>query len=72
MAQIKAKEFRDKSIEELEVSLLDSRKAIFELKSEQRQTKQLKNPVRLRLLKREIARIHTIIAEKERATTQNN
>lgn len=72
MAQRKAKEFRDQSIEELENTLVETRKELFQLKCEQKQTKQLEKPHKLSLLKKEIARMLTVLRDKKLEAAQQN
>ena len=62
----KAKEYRDQSVEELEAVALDLSKEIFELRNSMRQDAKSSNPNRIREAKRDIARIKTIIGEKNR------
>jgi len=61
----KASQFRDQSIEELEAKIIDVRKEIYTIVNNQKLTKQKDKPHRLRLLKREIARILTVIRERQ-------
>lgn len=65
MPQVKAKELKDLSIDELESQLNDTRKELFELKSERKTTKQLDKPHRLKLLKKQIARMLTVLTAKQ-------
>lgn len=64
---MKARELRELSIDELERKLEDLRRELFNLRFQQA-THQLKNPVRIRLVRRDIARILTILKEKERVS----
>ena len=61
---MRAKELRDLSDEELEGRLHDARQELFNLRF-QSATGALENSARLRLAKREIARILTIRNERE-------
>ena len=61
---MRAKELRDLSDEELEGRLHDARQELFNLRF-QSATGALENSARLRLAKREIARILTIRQERE-------
>ncbi len=61
-----AQEFRAKSAEELNGSLVDLKKEQFNLRF-QRATGQLENTARVREVRREIARIKTILGERDRA-----
>ena len=56
---------RELSREELEQKITDHKEEIFNLRLS-RNTKELDNPVRLRTLRREMARIKTILKEDER------
>jgi large subunit ribosomal protein L29 len=66
----KAKDLRDNSIEELEASYSDIRKELFDLKNSRERDKKLEKPHLLRAKRREIARLLTIINEKESASQQ--
>lgn len=61
---MKAKDYRDKSIDDLlkEVSAL--KEELFKLRF-QHATNQLENTSQLRLIKRDLARVQTIIRERE-------
>lgn len=63
---MKASEFKDLSLEELKTRLADSKKELFNLKF-QHARGQLEKNSRLREIKREVARILTIITEKSRS-----
>lgn len=67
MAIKKAQEFRDLSVEELQATLEDTRKKLFEIKNERTQAKQMEKPHRLEVLKKEIARMLTVLTEKHAA-----
>jgi large subunit ribosomal protein L29 len=60
---MKASDVRAKTADELKDALLDLKKEQFNLRF-QRATQQLEAPARVRLVRREIARIKTILAEK--------
>ncbi len=64
---MKAKELRNKSTKELHKNLADSRAKLAKLNVEFR-TKEVKNVREIRTVKKSIATILTIIAEKEQAT----
>jgi large subunit ribosomal protein L29 len=66
---LKAKDLRDQAIEELEAALLDCKKELYELQNEKKQTKKLEKPHQLRERKKDIAKILTIIGEKQRAVS---
>ena len=61
---MKAKELKNLSVEELNKKLEDLKKDLFMLRM-QHATNQLDNPMRLNAVKKDIARIKTIIREKE-------
>ena len=62
---MRAKQLRDLSDEELERTLSERRQELFNLRF-QSATGALENPARLKLAKREIARILTVRHERER------
>lgn len=62
---MKAHELRDKSIAELKARLKDEKQALQDMKFNKAIAGQLENPARITMTRREIARIHTIITEKE-------
>ena len=61
---MKATEIRKMSSEDLEAKLAELKKDLFMLRM-QHATNQLDNPMRLNAVKKDIARIKTIIREKE-------
>lgn len=61
---MKAKELREFSIPELKEKLSTLRQELFNLRF-QKALHKLENPMRIRQIKRDIARILTIIKEKE-------
>lgn len=62
---MKAHELRDKSIAELKARLVDEKQVLQDMKFNRAIAGQLENPARITMTRREIARIHTIITEKE-------
>ena len=62
--KMKAKEIKDLSVEKLEEKLQDLKKDLFMLRM-QHATNQLDNPLKIAETKRDIARVKTIIREKE-------
>lgn len=62
---LKAKDLRDQSNEELEATLIDSKKELYELQNELNQTKKLEQPHLLRERKKDIAKILTVLSEKQ-------
>ena len=63
---MKANEVRKLSVSELEAKLSELKKDLFNLRL-QHATNQLENPVRIAQVKRDIARVKTIIREQELA-----
>ena len=63
---MKAAEFREMTDRELEDRLQQTRDELFRLRF-QHATKQLGNPMRLREVRRDVARILTILREREQA-----
>ncbi|MBT6257967.1 MAG: 50S ribosomal protein L29 [Alphaproteobacteria bacterium] len=68
MAVVKAEELRSKSQDELKTQLTSLKKEAFNLRF-QGATGQLENPARMRLVRREIARVKTVLAQKSNATS---
>ena len=63
---MKAKELREMTTAELEGKLSELKKDLFFLRM-QHATNQLDNPLKINLVKKDIARIKTVIREKETA-----
>ena len=61
---MKAKELREMTTAELEAKLADLKKDLFFLRM-QHATNQLDNPLKINVVKKDIARIMTVIREKE-------
>lgn len=61
---MKASELREKSTEDLNVELAELQDELFKLRF-QNATHSLDNPVQLRVVRRDIARVKTIIRERE-------
>lgn len=64
----KASILRDQSIEELQIALTDARKALFTLRGEFSQGAKREQPHRLNLQRKEIARLLTVLHEKQSAS----
>ena len=62
-------ELMGKTADELQKDLVSAKKELFNLRF-QHATGQLENPVKMRELKKDIARVKTIIREKELAAVQ--
>ncbi len=63
---MKAKEFREMSVDDLMKKELDLREDLFKLKF-QHGIRKLENPARLNQLRKEIARVRTIMNEQAQA-----
>ncbi len=62
---MKASELRDLSLTELKARREDEQEALQDMKFNHAVAGQLENPARISMTKREIARLNTIIHEKE-------
>jgi large subunit ribosomal protein L29 len=62
---MKAKDLREKSIEELRNSQAELKEQLFKLRF-QKATGQIQNPAKIRLVRTDIARLETILAERLR------
>jgi len=63
---MKVNELRDKSIDELNIRERELREQLFKLRF-QRATGRMENPMKIRDVRREIARIKTLLNERSRA-----
>ncbi|MCP3678122.1 MAG: 50S ribosomal protein L29 [Deltaproteobacteria bacterium] len=66
---MKPSEVRDMTVEELVTKESDLDKELFALRV-QNSTGHLENPLKIRFVRRDIARVKTVIAEKERERGQ--
>jgi len=64
---MKAHELRDLTIAELEARLKDEQEIVEDLRFNKAIAGQLENPARVKLARREVARLKTIINEKQSA-----
>ena len=64
---MKANELRDKTTAELEAQLTSLKKDLFFLRM-QHATNQLDNPLKIQTVKKDIARVKTILSERELRT----
>ena len=64
---MKSKEVREMNIEQLKQHLISKEEELFNLKI-QLSTKQLENPMKIREARRHVARLKTILREKEKGT----
>lgn len=62
---MKPAEIRDLKVDEIKAKATEMTKELFNLRM-RHTTGQLENPLKLRTIKRDVARLKTIIAEKER------
>ena len=62
---VKTKDLRAMTIDELEAKLLENKKELFNLRIQQ-STGQLSNTAVIRKVRREIAKINTLIAERKK------
>ncbi|MFY9329181.1 MAG: 50S ribosomal protein L29 [Georgfuchsia sp.] len=62
---MKARELRERSIEELNNSEHELREQLFKLRF-QKATGQIDNPIKIRSVRRDIAKVQTILAERLR------
>ena len=62
------KELRDKSVEDLQREVVEKQKHLFDLRS-QAVTEKLEDPTQLTKTRKEIARIKTLVRERELAQT---
>ncbi len=65
--KLRKKEYKNMKTEELEAKLLEARKELMKENAQVARGTTPKSPGALRLLKKSIARIHTLIGEKQRA-----
>jgi large subunit ribosomal protein L29 len=67
MARQKANQFRDMTADEITARVAELREELFNLRF-RNTMKQLDNPLKIREGRREMARLLTVLKEKERAT----
>ncbi len=68
---MKIQEIRDLSVQELETKIKDLKEELFNLRF-QNATNQLDNPMRIASVKKDIARVKTVLKEKELGITSVN
>jgi len=68
---MKTKEIRELSKDELVTRKRDLRQEVFHLRLQQ-QSGQLEKPSQLRVIRREVARIETVLTEKNRKAKQDS
>ena len=64
---MKTNELKELGAEELEAKIKEIRKELFELKLKQASKVDVEKPVRMRQLRREVARMLTVLAAKKEA-----
>ena len=69
MSMAKATEMREKTVDELRQGESDLRKELFNLRFQQ-VTGEIENPLRIRHVRKDIARILTVINEKTKAESK--
>jgi len=62
---MKARELRDKSIQELRNTEQELKEQLFKLRF-QKATGQIENPIKIRLVRKDIARVQTVLSERMR------
>jgi len=62
---MKSKEIRDMNLDQIKSQLISKEEELFNLKI-QLATKQLENPMKIREARRHVARLKTILSEKEK------
>jgi large subunit ribosomal protein L29 len=67
---MKTAKIRDLSLDELQAREKELKEELFNLRF-QHGTNQLENPMRMKQAKRDIARVLTVIKERQRAESQN-
>jgi large subunit ribosomal protein L29 len=66
---MKASELRESSVDELEIKLKDLKEELFNLRF-QLAINQLENPTRIKAVKKDIARVSTVLREFELAESE--
>ncbi len=67
---MRASDIREKTANELDRELIDLKKELFKLRF-QMATNQLDNPMKVKAVKRDIARVKTVIREREISGVKN-
>lgn len=71
MTKLKAKELTTKTFDELEAILHDTRVELFKLNNVAKQTKKPESPDKIKMLKKNIARLLTVLREKQLASNKS-
>ena len=69
-SRLNAKEIRENTLEELENKLVDLKDELYKLRF-QHAINQLDNPMRISAVKKDIARVQTVICEKQAENAAN-
>lgn len=64
---LKAKDLRDQSVEELLAACEDARKELFRMVNEAKHARKVDNPQQIRNKRKDIAKLLTVIHEKQQA-----
>lgn len=64
---LKAKDLRDQSVEELLAACEDTRKELFRMVNEAKHARKVDNPQQIRNKRKDIAKLLTVIHEKQQA-----
>jgi large subunit ribosomal protein L29 len=67
---MKTKDIREKDEAALQAELVDIRKQLFTLRT-QAVTQKIESPAKIKVLKRDVARIHTVLNENKRKAQAN-
>jgi len=67
---MRAAELRDRSMDELKKTLSDLEEQLFKLRF-QKSTGQIENPIKIRVVRKDIARVLTIISERGALEAEN-
>lgn len=62
---MKLQEIKEKTVEELKELILNSKKELFSLRMKHNKMNQLENPAQIKQTKRLIARLKTVLRQKE-------
>jgi large subunit ribosomal protein L29 len=63
---MKASEMRDQSVDELKALVIEKQKGLFQLKNQRQKEKKMDKPHLLREHRKDVARLLTVLSEKER------
>lgn len=66
MAHPQIEELRQTSVEELRLAIREAQASLFQLRCEQKEAGRLEKPHLFKETRKKIARLHTLVSEKER------